>query len=311
MAGLLDNVGGVTTGNPTTISQQAQDIAKAQGVAYQDLSNTQQDQANTDVDFKDYDASKVSSTLDQNVSFKPSQSYIDEAKSTVQGQLQSILGSDSPYIQSAQQKAREYTASRGLQNSSLGAYWGQRAAVEAALPIAQQDAATFTDFASRQQQADYNLETIQAEAIVSAGMVEQKAAIETKQQAINNAFTAQMAGMEAQNKAWLQDLQNTYNRGITELETTGQKMLLQMELDAKQSEAVAQHATDVLMNYQVTIENWMSDPDFLNLGKTAVNNAINQLNTLAKNSINFVGQSQGIDLEDFVDTYLTDLTVYG
>jgi len=308
---LLENSGAVSVEDPVTISQDAQDVAKAQGVAYEDIAQEQETQATTDVDYKDYNAEKVSSTLDQNVLFKEPSSYIDEAKSTVAGQLSTILGSNSPYIKQAEQQAREQSAGRGLLNSTLAAQAGRTAAIGAAMPIAQQDAAMYSEFSGRQQQADLNLGTIQAEAILSSAMVEQKAAIETKQQSINNVFSAQMAGMDAQNKTWMTDLQNTYNEGIVALETAGKKLLLGLEIDAKQSEAVAQHATDVLMNYQVTIENWMSDPDFLNLGKAAVNNAINQLNTLAKNSINFIGQSQGVPLDDFVDIYLTDLTVYG
>ena len=178
------------------------------------------------------------------------------------------------------------------------------------MPIAQQDAQTYASFASRQQQADYNLNTIQSEAIISAEMVEQKANIERVNTSIQNAFSSRIQGASAQDQSWLTDLQNTYNEGMQALEIAGQKLLLETELDYKQAEAVQQHATDILMNYQVTIENWMNDPDFLGLGKNAVNNAINQLNTLARNSINFIGSAAGLDLSPFIDAYLKDLTVY-
>jgi len=307
---LLENSGAVSVEDPVTISQDAQDVAKAQGVAYEDIAQEQETQATTDVDYKDYNAEKVSSTLDQNVLFKEPSSYIDEAKSTVAGQLSTILGSNSPYIKQAEQQAREQSAGRGLLNSTLAAQAGRTAAIGAAMPIAQQDAQTYASFASRQQQADYNLNTIQSEAIISAEMVEQKANIERVNTSIQNAFSSRIQGASAQDQSWLTDLQNTYNEGMQALEIAGQKLLLETELDYKQAEAVQQHATDILMNYQVTIENWMNDPDFLGLGKDAVNNAINQLNTLARNSINFIGSAAGLDLSPFIDAYLKDLTVY-
>ena len=116
---LLENSGAVSVEDPVTISQDAQDVAKAQGVAYEDIAQEQETQATTDVDYKDYNAEKVSSTLDQNVLFKEPSSYIDEAKSTVAGQLSTILGSNSPYIQQAEQQAREQSAGRGLLNVLL------------------------------------------------------------------------------------------------------------------------------------------------------------------------------------------------
>ena len=53
----------------------------------------------------------------------------------------------------------------------------------------------------------------------------------------------------------------------------------------------------------------MSDPDFLAMGSDAVNNAINELQSLARNTINFIGASSEIDLTEFVDEYFAELTV--
>lgn len=61
----------------------------------------------------------------------------------VQTQLNTILASDSPYIVAARQKGREFAAKRGLLNSSIAAGASQTAAIQAALPIARQDASTY------------------------------------------------------------------------------------------------------------------------------------------------------------------------
>jgi hypothetical protein len=58
----------------------------------------------------------------------------------VQNQLNGLLSNENPYIRNARQRGAEYAASRGSINSSIGAGASQRAALEAAMPIAQADA---------------------------------------------------------------------------------------------------------------------------------------------------------------------------
>ena len=58
----------------------------------------------------------------------------------VSGRLHTLLQSDSPYIQRARTKAKQYANRRGLMNSSIAAGAGETAAIDAALPIAQADA---------------------------------------------------------------------------------------------------------------------------------------------------------------------------
>lgn len=62
---------------------------------------------------------------------------------TVQFQLNQILNSDSPILESARTRGRQYANSRGLLNSSIAAQASEQAAIDSALQIAQQDAATF------------------------------------------------------------------------------------------------------------------------------------------------------------------------
>jgi len=296
-----------TTTDPTTISKQAQDVASAQGVSYSQLAQDETNRPPTD--YKDYDPTKVSSAINTSISFKEPGSYIDNAKQTVSGQLQNLLSSDSPYIKQAEQKATEQAGSRGLLNSTIAAGAGRRAAIESALPIAQQDAQTYNQFALAKQTSENNLQTIQAEGIVSGEITEQKAAIDRKNQDIQNAFTTKLQSATDQSKTLLTDLQNTYNVNMQNLDILSKKALAEMDLNAQQSQNVATQSSTIMQNYQVSVENLLQDPDFLQLGKDAVNNAITQLQNLAANSILFVGKSQGVDLEPFVDAYLSDLKV--
>ena len=69
--------------------------------------------------------------------------YAPDDSSLVARQLQNLLASDSPYVQRARTRAMEYANSRGGLNSSIAAGAGEGAAIDAAMPIAQADAAAF------------------------------------------------------------------------------------------------------------------------------------------------------------------------
>lgn len=74
----------------------------------------------------------------------------------VKNQLNSLIASDSQYIRQAQDRARAEASSRGMMLSSMAAGAGQRAAIDAALPIASQDAATYGRTASENMAAVNN-----------------------------------------------------------------------------------------------------------------------------------------------------------
>lgn len=75
------------------------------------------------------------------------------ANETVESQLNDLTRSNSKYIGNARLGAREQAAERGMLMSSVAAGAGERAAIEAALPIAQQDASTYSRVASENMAA--------------------------------------------------------------------------------------------------------------------------------------------------------------
>lgn len=305
--GLLNNPGAVEESLPSQIGQTAQDISKAQGVAYEDIAKQSEQQ--TQPAWSTYDSNTAASNITSTAQPKTATSYIDQAKSTVAGQLTSLLSQDSPYIKQAENKAKEQSASRGLLNSTLAAQAGRTAAYEAALPIAQQDAETYSKFGLQQQAADNQISTIQAESIVSGELQKQKAALNQQSQNIQNAFNARLSGATEQSKAWLQELQQNHDVAMQELQTQQNLALQGQQISAERAESIRTLSNQVMQNYQISVENLMTDPDFLNLGTEAVNNAINQMQTLARNSIKFLGASSGVDMSAFVDTYLTNISV--
>lgn len=73
--------------------------------------------------------------------YEPPDPYIPSPDATVEDRVRGLLDSDSPYIRAARQRGIETAHSRGLLNSSIAAGSAERSAIEAALPIALQDAA--------------------------------------------------------------------------------------------------------------------------------------------------------------------------
>lgn len=64
----------------------------------------------------------------------------DELAST---QITKLTDKSNPYIQGARARGQRFMASRGMQNSSLGGAASEQAAIDAALPIASQDASAY------------------------------------------------------------------------------------------------------------------------------------------------------------------------
>lgn len=72
---------------------------------------------------------------------------------TVAGNIENLIAKDSPLMQQAATRAKQYANSRGLINSGLAAQAGQEAVIAAAMPIAQQDASTYNQAHTNTQNA--------------------------------------------------------------------------------------------------------------------------------------------------------------
>lgn len=82
----------------------------------------------------------------------------------VSNQLTGLIAGNSPYITQAEDRARNEASSRGMMFSSMAAGAGRRAAIDVALPIAQQDATTYGRTAS-ENMAAVNADRLQDQSI--------------------------------------------------------------------------------------------------------------------------------------------------
>lgn len=285
------------------ISAQGQEVADATGVAYQDIGNTEIPT------YPEYDAEKIGATLESEAPIASGLDYVDEDKSTVAGQLNSLLNSESPYIQQARLAGEKQAASRGMLNSSMSAGASEAQAIQAAAPIAQQDAATYAKAQGMEQAAQNAQNQTQTEGIISSELNIQNAEIAQGAQNIQNKFTALMQGASEANTVLLQDMQNGHQEFMTGIEQDFNQVIQTEQISAQKADSIRQQSSAIMQNYQISVENMMTDPDFLNLGAAAVNNGINQMQQLARNSIKFLGASSGINLDNFVNAYLANIRV--
>ena len=76
--------------------------------------------------------------------YDPSKAAVNVDTDTVAGQLAGLMTKENPVMLQARTKAAQTANARGLLNSSMAVEAGESAAIGAALPIAQSDAATYS-----------------------------------------------------------------------------------------------------------------------------------------------------------------------
>jgi hypothetical protein len=89
----------------------------------------------------------------QATGYDPSLRTVDPSTQTTAGQLAGLLATDNPVMQQARAGAMQTANQRGLLNSSIAAGAGENAVIQSALPIAQSDAATYSNAAAANQGA--------------------------------------------------------------------------------------------------------------------------------------------------------------
>ena len=172
-------------------------------------------------------------------------------KTDANQQFASTVNQGGLLMRMAQNKGQQSAASRGLMNSSIGAEASQRAIVDAALPLSQQN----TQFAQtkdiNQQQADltakrdetqqgYNKENMGLQFGYSTKLNDQQNTFSAGQNALDRNQQITMSNLQQQNQLGLLDAQ-----GKQELEQLQQQFKNQTALNAQQNQFTStQNALD-------------------------------------------------------------------
>ena len=62
-------------------------------------------------------------------------------------------------------------------------------------------------------------------------------------------------------------------------------------------------SADLVQNYQISVEELLKDPDFLQLGSETIQQTLNNMLATTSASIQFMADSSGINLDDYLDDF--------
>lgn len=228
-------------------------------------------------------------------------------ETTVAGQLNTLLGSDSEYMKQAAAKSKLTANELGMLSSDRYIGAAQGAAIREALPIATADANTASAFSKQQQTADTTLANTALEGLVSGSLKQQEATITTQLKKTQAALDATLAAGAAKNSAELAGLNNklstTSSEALKNLDAKLQAGLLNQEYSKKTAENARAQATSQIENAMITIENTIKDPDVLQLGAAAMSKIVNNEIALMRSGIELTYNLAGLN----VDGYISDL----
>lgn len=194
---------------------------------------------------------------------------------TVAGQVKNIIADNSPLMQQAETKAKQEMAPRGLMNSSLAIGAGQQAVLNAALPIAQQDAQTFTTAARENTSAKNTFQT-------QENTFKQQNNLAN----LDNQMKAALTNADSQTKAYLVELDGQIKTQLANIDAD-YKTLIQTSASAGQI-------------YNQTIGEVSKILNNADMDAATKQNNVNGLLGNMERALNFVGSINGVDVTDLL-----------
>jgi hypothetical protein len=196
--------------------------------------------------------------------------YIDQAKSTVSGQLDQILSSDSALMRRAENFAGAKSNKTGMLGSSMATGAAQGAMIDKALPIAQQDAALYGQQDLSQQAQDFSKES-QA--------IQQNYGIDTAAQQQVNVLSqmdkSQIGALE------LADQQFGYTQEITKNDQIFQELMTDKKYTQDDKVLMMNSSKDIMRDYMSSLVKAQTSGEFTEAeAKAATDNYNSAMGTL-------------------------------
>ena len=218
------------------------------------------------------------------------------APETVSGQLNTLLAGDSTYIQSARNAGLATANSRGLLNSSLAAGTAERAAIDAAAPIATSDANIYAAAGQSAQGANQDRTLAGYNSLLGAAQAQQNFGYTTAENQQNIQANTDLQNARLQSTSDLQTQQNAatlaqqtqQQQATSTLQTTLKSMDVNLSLD--QMDATSRNAfttavTPIMQQTQAAIQAIQTTPD-TTMSAEAKATAITDLQANMKAGIN-------------------------
>ena len=219
---------------------------------------------------------------------------------TVLGQMGNVLNKDNALFDYARGAGAAYANSRGLQNSDIGAQASSQAVFDVALPIAQQDAATYADRA--QQEAGF---------WQSGGLMATQGSIDSILSAQGHMQTMVQQAQQGDINSRLQLEQFGYNWDLSEQDNLNRLMQLSAQGDIDASLALQQFGFDTdLMNqdfgYRIDLQNNALTND-LHLSEVDHQEWLEQNNQQHQNTLDEIAAQGDANNDQNADQFTRDL----
>lgn len=231
-------------------------------------------------------------------------------ESLVQNQIAAITSTGSQLNELAESRARREASRRGLLNSSMAVEAGQKAVLESALPIAQQDASTFTGANVANAQFSNAAAQFEAAAKNTASLANQQAALQQRLAEIqastslsvadkNAASQRVLAEMDANTKTSMQQLDIQNKLVMQNLDDASKTRLSQLEADNRQLLQTNISAANSYAQYVQALAQISTSDKMDAAAKQQA--ADNQLAALQAN-LSAIGAVSGLDLSKYYQT---------
>lgn len=220
-------------------------------------------------------------------------------------QLDAITAQNSPYIQLAEQQGLLTAASRGLENSSLGAGAAQAAATAAAAPFAQQNASEAAT--AKNQNAQLGTQASEFNSSQDAAAKELQAQLGTsvsqsnaQMLTANDQFNAQQAQAAAAANAAAKNTMAAQTAALTEdmnkQDLSGTQAARLADIQAQSSQLIAsnQSAASLYSTYMSAMSATMANKD---IAPARVADSMTAMQSMLQSGLNVIDQMQGMSLD--------------
>lgn len=230
------------------------------------------------------------SSVRPDLSYQATTSQVDPTTETVEGRVESLLSKDNALMQRARAISAGQMAGRGLVNSSMGLQAGTAAMMDRAIPIASQDAQTYS------QRAMFNTDAVNQGGMFNAGEANRLAAthaqLQTEQSIASQNLAAQRAMAEAQRsfqeqqnaldreqQARILEMQQAFQGSESALDRENQRWLTEFQVGANQANIPKAQVAEITLRLQDSIAQIAASPDMKPDAKAAqIKNAYDAAN---------------------------------
>ena len=213
---------------------------------------------------------------------------------TVQGQLKGILeDKNSPLMQQAQTMGNSYSNKRGMLNSSIGASAAEGAMINAATPIAQQDASTYYDAKKTNSAQSLQAGMFNSDLNARTSMFDKGVAKDLTINQSNNDLQKTIATMDSDNKLAIANIQAmASDSGI--MGDLGKSLMNLYQQTAADPNIKPEQKTEIFNNLRTQFENLSTLlPSFQKAGKNLNFNIPSSADNAASGSQPGTGASGG------------------